>query len=442
MKKFNLVIISVIILSSSSIALADEASRSASSENSAKIIDSSTENQVTSDDNTSSDDTKEIGSTPQTSSSVSKTTEPSINESEQPDSTTAAPNLESSLTMRALPRQVVTTVAMYRLYNPNNKEHFYTSSFNEAKTLLQIGWGEFEGVGWYAPNSGQPVYRLYNPVLKDHHYTMSANERDELVSKYGWQSEGISWYSDNDKKVSIYRAFNPGLQSGSHNYTKDTNEQNVLTTQRGWINEGIAWYGSVTPPQTDQTKELQYISDGFKGINDVKFDNMGASRDWVYNLIKAALPLASQGKVYPSVMVSQAILESGWGTSGLAVNANNLFGMKKSTDWTGAVYKAKTAEVAGKDMIVVDWTGKTISVKKGQTYYIMADFKKYPTVSGSLSDYVALMQYPRYRNVLRDKANNYKQAANNLTTSGYATDPDYAKSVISIIEMYGLNNLD
>lgn len=259
MKKFNLVIISVIILSSSSIALADEASRSASSENSAKIIDSSTENQVTSDDNTSSDDTKEIGSTPQTSSSVSKTTEPSINESEQPDSTTAAPNLESSLTMRALPRQVVTTVAMYRLYNPNNKEHFYTSSFNEAKTLLQIGWGEFEGVGWYAPNSGQPVYRLYNPVLKDHHYTMSANERDELVSKYGWQSEGISWYSDNDKKVSIYRAFNPGLQSGSHNYTKDTNEQNVLTTQRGWINEGIAWYSSNILPKDNQDSTLQTI---------------------------------------------------------------------------------------------------------------------------------------------------------------------------------------
>ncbi|WP_312184921.1 glucosaminidase domain-containing protein [Lactococcus raffinolactis] len=441
MKKFNLVIISVIILSSSPIALADEANRS---ENSVNIIDSSTENQVSSDDNTSSDDTKEIGSAPQTSSSVSKTTEPIVNESEQSDSTTAGPALESSLTVRALPRQVIATVAMYRLYNPNNKEHFYTSSFNEAKTLLQIGWGEFEGVGWYAPNSGQPVYRLYNPVLKDHHYTMSANERDELVSKYGWQSEGISWYSDNDKKVPIYRAFNPGLQSGSHNYTKDNNEQNVLTTQRGWINEGIAWYGSATPPQTDQTKELQYISDGFKGINDVKLDKMGASRDWVYNLIKAALPLASQGKIYPSVMVSQAILESGWGTSGLAVNANNLFGMKKSTDWTGAIYKVKTAEVAGKDMTVVDWTGKTISVKKGQTYYIIAEFKKYPTLSGSLSDYVTLMNTSNFRNVLRDRARNYKEAANNLITAQYkyATDPDYAKKVISIIEMYGLNNLD
>lgn len=142
MKKFNLVIISVIILSSSSIALADEASRSASSENSAKIIDSSTENQVTSDDNTSSDDTKEIGSTPQTSSSVSKTTEPSINESEQPDSTTAAPNLESSLTMRALPRQVVTTVAMYRLYNPNNKEHFYIHQVLTKQRLCYKSVGE------------------------------------------------------------------------------------------------------------------------------------------------------------------------------------------------------------------------------------------------------------------------------------------------------------
>ncbi len=85
-------------------------------------------------------------------------------------------------------------IAVYRLYNPNNLEHFYTASLNERGTLVRIGWGVNEGIGWYAPASGAPVYRLYNKTLKDHHYTTSENERDVLVSKHGWKYEGIAWY--------------------------------------------------------------------------------------------------------------------------------------------------------------------------------------------------------------------------------------------------------
>ena len=35
---------------------------------------------------------------------------------------------------------------MYRLYNPNNKEHFYTASLHEKDTLVDIGWGFYEGL--------------------------------------------------------------------------------------------------------------------------------------------------------------------------------------------------------------------------------------------------------------------------------------------------------
>ena len=43
---------------------------------------------------------------------------------------------------------------------------------------------------------------------------------------------------------------------------------------------------------------------------------------------KQAVRAAKKYGTYPSVMIAQAIVESGWGQSGLAVNANNLFGMK------------------------------------------------------------------------------------------------------------------
>ncbi len=62
-----------------------------------------------------------------------------------------------------------TKVVMYRLYNPNSGEHFYTANQKEQKYLVSIGW-KVEGKGWDAPDkSEKPVYRLYNPNAGDHH---------------------------------------------------------------------------------------------------------------------------------------------------------------------------------------------------------------------------------------------------------------------------------
>lgn len=49
--------------------------------------------------------------------------------------------------------QPVQTNAMYRLYNPNSGEHFYTASVAERDTVKKAGW-RYEGIGWQAPKSG------------------------------------------------------------------------------------------------------------------------------------------------------------------------------------------------------------------------------------------------------------------------------------------------
>ena len=51
---------------------------------------------------------------------------------------------------------------MHRLYNPNSGEHFYTANTVERDKVRSAGW-RYEGIGWNAPSSGDPVYRLYNP---------------------------------------------------------------------------------------------------------------------------------------------------------------------------------------------------------------------------------------------------------------------------------------
>ncbi|MCR4951792.1 MAG: Ig-like domain-containing protein [Solobacterium sp.] len=134
------------------------------------------------------------------------------------------------------------SIAMYRLYNPNSWEHFYTGNAKEKDALVKMGW-KYEGVGWYAPKTSKtPVYRLYNPNNGgDHHYTMNKKEYDALCNA-GWTGEGVRWYSDDAKGVPVYREYNPGAAIRNHNYTANKKEHNALISY-GWKDEGIGWYG-------------------------------------------------------------------------------------------------------------------------------------------------------------------------------------------------------
>ena len=136
----------------------------------------------------------------------------------------------------------VETVIMYRIYNPNSGEHFYTANEEERDNIVEAGWN-YEGIGWIAPIiSDTPVYRLYNANVGDHLYTTSIRERDNLI-KAGWRDEGIGWYSVETEQVPLYRLYNPNaLQAGAHHYTADAAERDYLISL-GWRDEKIGWYG-------------------------------------------------------------------------------------------------------------------------------------------------------------------------------------------------------
>ena len=342
---------------------------------------------------------------------------------------------------------------MYRLYNPNSGEHFYTANFIEARNIINAGW-KYEMVGWNAPTTGDPVYRLYNPNVGDHHYTLNASERDMLVN-VGWQYEGIGWYSDVQKSVKLYRAYNPNAKSGSHNYTTNYGEQ-LSIVRAGWRDEGLAWYGSNTAPADNKDSILTELSNGYKGIDEVRFERINSisRRNWLYQTVKSSIPLATEGRVFPSVMVAQAIIESGWGESGLTVRANNLFGLKKGS-WTGAVYNAVTAEQARNDGTYSGYRtqadaqkggpAQNLSLKKGDYYWIIAPFRQYGSQQESLANYVTVLSQNGYADVRRPRAKNYKDAATALGDDiplSWATSIEYTKTIISTIEYYNLQALD
>lgn len=130
---------------------------------------------------------------------------------------------------------------IYRMYNPNSGEHFYTKEYQENIVLQSAGW-IFESVGWYAPKtSATPVYRMYNPNAGEHHYTTNQAEKEMLI-KAGWNDEGIAFYSDDNKTVPLYRQYNPNQFANNHNYTTSKGENDWLISL-GWKEEGIGWYG-------------------------------------------------------------------------------------------------------------------------------------------------------------------------------------------------------
>ncbi len=60
--------------------------------------------------------------------------------------------------------------------------------------------------------------------------------------RLGWRYEGVGWRSDAQRRVPLYRDYNPNARVGTHNYTTSAAEHRALVAA-GWTAEGTAWYG-------------------------------------------------------------------------------------------------------------------------------------------------------------------------------------------------------
>lgn len=132
--------------------------------------------------------------------------------------------------------------AVYRAYNPNSGEHFYTPNYDEFKYITSIGWND-EGIACMTETktNGHTLYRLYNPNSGLHHYTLDENEKNALVS-LGWKDEDVAWYtSKNENDPAVYRLYN--LNDGQHHYTMDVKERDALV-KLGWTYEGVGYHTS------------------------------------------------------------------------------------------------------------------------------------------------------------------------------------------------------
>jgi hypothetical protein len=146
-----------------------------------------------------------------------------------------------------------------------------------------------------------------------------------------------------------------------------------------------------------------------------------------------AWPLAvanmHQSRVPASVTLAQAILESGWGRSGLAARDHNYFGMKC---------------FGGPGPVAIGCRSyRTTECDRRHCIRIMDSFRVYRTVADSFRDHSRLLSTsPRYRKAMRYAKHFPNRFATELQRAGYATSPTYAKNLIAVMKAYKLYKYD
>jgi hypothetical protein len=118
-----------------------------------------------------------------------------------------------------------------------------------------------------------------------------------------------------------------------------------------------------------------------------------------------------------SITLAQGILESGSGNSKLAREANNHFGIKCTSDWTG---------------------GKIFEDDDKEDEC----FRVYKSAEESFRDHSEFLKRKRYAALFELNKNDYRGWASGLKAAGYATNPKYADLLISLVERYKLDRFD
>jgi peptidoglycan hydrolase FlgJ len=119
-------------------------------------------------------------------------------------------------------------------------------------------------------------------------------------------------------------------------------------------------------------------------------------------------------------IIGQAALESGWGKREIK-NANgttshNIFGVKATKDWTGKTVSSVTTEYVN-----------------GRPQKVVEKFRAYDSYEDALTDYASVIKNnPRYAPVIQ-ASRDVAGFAHGMQKAGYATDPQYAKKLISIM---------
>lgn len=164
------------------------------------------------------------------------------------------------------------------------------------------------------------------------------------------------------------------------------------------------------------------------GVANIPVAEFELADRYIANHSEIAMSEMLRTGVPASIKLAQGMLESDWGRSDLATVANNHFGIKCGSKWTGGTFYKSDDDRDKKGNIIESCFRSFDSTY--ESYIAHSDFLADPK------------KEHRYGFLFDLKSTDYKKWAKGLRKSGYATDPKYPKKLIQIIEKYELYRFD
>jgi flagellar protein FlgJ len=153
----------------------------------------------------------------------------------------------------------------------------------------------------------------------------------------------------------------------------------------------------------------------------VRGDGTPDADAFVDKLANAARQASATTGIPARFIIGQAALESGWGKREIkkadGSTSHNVFGIKASKDWAGKTVSTVTTEYVN-----------------GEPHRVVAKFRAYDSYEDAMADYAKLLKgNPRYAQVING-SRTAEAFAHGMQKAGYATDPHYAKKLMSIMQ--------
>jgi len=161
---------------------------------------------------------------------------------------TATASVLATAAVTSTPIDSAAVTAVYRFFDTQTGDHFYTTSTAEKAQIQQtMPWFTYEGTPWATPVKGAgtvDVFRFLDTSSNAHFFTTSASERDQIIkTSPSYKYEGVAFeaYADASAPgtVTLERFFN--TQTGQHHFAGNAEEAagiNYGAAGPGWVDEG------------------------------------------------------------------------------------------------------------------------------------------------------------------------------------------------------------
>lgn len=257
----------------------------------------------------------------------------------------------------------------------------------------------------------------YDPVGHDPHEILSLFN---VMLRFELSQKDTDKYSFNKKQIN---KIIDNLMAARYEFTSET--EDVVRNIRVENEDGSTSVEQITTTITNLRSRTNSINNIIAGAS---YDTPKNTSEFIAAISDDVQEVAYQNDLYASVIMAQAILETGSGKSGLSKPPYfNLFGIKGS--YNGESVTMYTKEDDG----------------LGNLYTISSRFRDYPSYKESIQDYATVMKdQPSkgfYSKTYKSNTNSYRDATAFLTGT-YATDTQYGSKLNSIIQQNNLTKYD